>query len=335
MLFYSNQEHQPKRMTQTKYTFLLPAFKAQFFEEALRSIQNQTFSDFKVLVSDDCSPEPLKEIFDKFSEDIRFEYRRNETNIGGKNLVEHWNKLVNICNTDYLIMASDDDVYDPRFLEEIDKLSVKYPKISLLRTRVKRINTKGETIEEGNSYDEYADTLQFIKDLYKPGRIKCVANYVYKTKDLKKRKGFVDFPLAWYSDFYTAILMSEKGVATTAEILFGFRVSPISISYSKKNKKSYSLKMDATLKYADEMYNKISELKQIYIEKPEKNDIDLIMQRHKYDIYIMSLMLNPYLSFCKSLKAFFYLCIKGYVRGVRSGGYYWKIYFYGGKNNNK
>ena len=36
----------------TKYTFLLPAYKPNFLEEALRSIKDQTYSDFKVLVSD-------------------------------------------------------------------------------------------------------------------------------------------------------------------------------------------------------------------------------------------------------------------------------------------
>lgn len=47
----------------TKYTFLLPAYKPDFFEVALRSIKSQTYSDFKVLVSDDCSPHDLKSIY--------------------------------------------------------------------------------------------------------------------------------------------------------------------------------------------------------------------------------------------------------------------------------
>ena len=39
-----------------KYTFLLPAFKATYFREALESIKNQTYRDFKVIVSDDYEP---------------------------------------------------------------------------------------------------------------------------------------------------------------------------------------------------------------------------------------------------------------------------------------
>lgn len=72
----------------TKYTFLLPAFKPDFFEVALRSIKSQTLKNFKVLVSDDCSSHDLKSIYDKVcGDDVRFLYRRNEVNMGNNSLV--------------------------------------------------------------------------------------------------------------------------------------------------------------------------------------------------------------------------------------------------------
>ena len=52
-------------MNQIKYTFLLPAYKPDFLEVALRSIKSQTLKDFKVLVSDDCSPYNLKSVYNK------------------------------------------------------------------------------------------------------------------------------------------------------------------------------------------------------------------------------------------------------------------------------
>ena len=108
-----------------KYTFLLPAYKGRFLNEMLRSIQGQTYTDFKVIISDDCSPENLKIICEPYLQDSRFTYRCNQENMGSKSLVSHWNLLVDMCDTEYLIMASDDDVYEPQFLEEIDKLTVK------------------------------------------------------------------------------------------------------------------------------------------------------------------------------------------------------------------
>ena len=127
-------------MCKVKYTFLVPSYKASFLEEALLSIKNQTFKDFKVLISDDCSPEPLKPIYDKVcGGDSRFTFRRNKENMGGKSLVSHWNLLVDMCDTEYLIMASDDDVYEPNFLEKIDDLVIKYPQVDILRARARRV----------------------------------------------------------------------------------------------------------------------------------------------------------------------------------------------------
>ena len=103
-----------------KYTFLIPAYKAEFLHEALSSIQNQTYKNFSVIISNDKSPQDLQSIIFPFLSDERFSYRENTTNMGRNNLVSHWNLLVDLCNTEYLIMGSDDDVYDVHFLEEIE-----------------------------------------------------------------------------------------------------------------------------------------------------------------------------------------------------------------------
>lgn len=46
-----------------KYTFLIPAYKAEFLHEALSSIQNQTYKNFSVIISNDKSPQDLNLLF--------------------------------------------------------------------------------------------------------------------------------------------------------------------------------------------------------------------------------------------------------------------------------
>lgn len=259
-------------MKQTKYTFLLPAYKPDFFEEALRSIKKQTYMDFKVLVSDDCSPHDLKSIFDKVcGDDERFAYRRNEENMGGKNLVSHWNLLVDMCDTEYFILASDDDVYEPTFLEKVDELAQKYPEGDLIRARVKLIDENGELLEKEAIYEEIHTNLEFISQLYGNHYIKCIANFVFKTKVLKGNGGFVDFPLAWHSDSATVIMMSRNGVANTRNELFLFRKSEVNISYGKNSKQSSYRKIMATMLY-DAWFNKTLGLLVGNIEKTKFNE---------------------------------------------------------------
>ena len=221
----------------TKYTFLLPAYKPDFFEVALRSIETQTLKDFKVLVSDDCSPHDLKSIYNKVcGDDERFTYRRNEVNMGRKSLVSHWNLLVDMCDTEYLILASDDDVYEPTFLEEVDKLAKKYPKVDLIRARVKLINEQGNLLAKDAIYEEKLSAIEFISQLYGNHYIKCIANFVFKAKKLQVINGFKDFPLAWNSDSATVIEMSRNGIANTNKLLFSFRNSTVNISYGRNDK---------------------------------------------------------------------------------------------------
>lgn len=233
-------------MSDTKYTFLLPAYKAMFFAKALKSIKHQTFKDFKCLVSDDCSSEDLKSIFDEIvGDDSRFCFRRNDKNMGSKSLVSHWNLLVDMCDTEYLIMASDDDVYEPIFLEEIDCLTIKYQNVDLFRGRVKKINKNDELMEKDILLEEYQNQIEFLHSFFCLNIIKCVAHYVFKTDKLQKINGFLDLPLACGSDNATAILMSDNGVCNTSSIVFSFRSSGINIS----DQNNYAIRIEKTRAY--------------------------------------------------------------------------------------
>ena len=230
-----------------KYTFLLPAYKPNFLEEALVSIKEQTYTDFKVIVSDDCSPHDLKSIFEKTcGDDPRFVFRRNEKNMGGKSLVSHWNLLVNMCDTEYFIMASDDDVYESNFLMEADCLLKKYPEANLLRGRSRVIDGTGKVKMEEEVMDEWLDNLHFIHRIYQPDWAGGVASFVYRTSYLKKKGNFVDFPSAWFSDDVTNFLMANNGCCMTQEVTFRVRSSDYNISSQWGNPEDCRKKMIAT-----------------------------------------------------------------------------------------
>ena len=239
-----------------KYTFLLPTFKATYFREALESIKNQTYRDFKVIVSDDCSPEgkQLKQIYEAVA-DVRFTFRRNTENMGSKSLVSHWNLLVDLCDTDYLIMASDDDVYESTFLEEINRLVEKYPDCDLFRGRVQFIDDKGNTLNKDNLMPEYENNIEFLRSHFSDGNLKCIANHVFCTNILRDKGGFEETPLAWYSDQITAIKGSSNGCANTPNVVFNFRMSDQNISGRKPTKRVASLKAKATMQ-ADRWFSK-------------------------------------------------------------------------------
>ena len=233
-----------------KYNFLLPAYKPNYFKLALDSILNQTYTDFKLIILDDCSPYDIKSIVDEFN-DKRIVYQRNEVNLGGNNLVDCWNKLLLLADSEYVILASDDDVYEYNFLEVMDGLSNKHPKADLFRARVRAIDEEGKMIEKDALYEEYVDCLDFLKQKHYNSALRCIANYVFRLNTLRSKGGFVSFPLAWYSDDATVMMMSENGVVNTNDMLFNFRSSSVNISCRKLSHTDAYKKAMATIFFDD------------------------------------------------------------------------------------
>ena len=84
------------------FSILIPAYKGQYLGEALTSCIQQSFSDFEVIVVDDCSPYNLQSIVALYN-DGRIRYFRNENNIGAVNVVDNWNKCLALSKGDYII----------------------------------------------------------------------------------------------------------------------------------------------------------------------------------------------------------------------------------------
>lgn len=234
-----------------KYTFLLPAYKARYLRQALQSILAQTFPSFCILVSDDASPEPIKEIVDSLNDD-RIVYSRNEKNLGARNLVVHWNKILDKCTSEYVIVASDDDLYNPDFLLRMDELVHHYPDVDLLRAAAEIIDGEGKPVKSEIPGEAFLQMDGMIRHLLDPTSVLCVGNYIFRTSALKQSGGFVDLPLGWKSDSATVIALSANGVPCSGEVLFSFRMSDINISsQSGPNPEREKEKLRALLAFYD------------------------------------------------------------------------------------
>ena len=213
-----------------RYSFVLPAYKSDYLQDAIESILQQTLNDFELIIVDDASPYNLESIVKQYN-DQRIVFHRNEGNIGGKNLVMNWNKCIEYAKGEYVILASDDDIYSPFFLQQVDARIEEYPYVDIIRSRVNRKDSKGTITDIEQVYKPYMPFSEFVF-YWSKGVINCIANYVFKKKSLLNTGGFVDMPCAWFSDDITVVNMSINGIATTEDALFYFRTSDKSVSWT-------------------------------------------------------------------------------------------------------
>ena len=211
-----------------KFSFVMPSYKLRYMKLAVDSILRQSYEDFELVIINDASPEDIDALVGSYH-DPRIVYFKNDENMGGVDLVKNWNHCIGYAKGDYLILASDDDIYVEDFLLEIDNLINQYDDADLFRARVERIDCDGFVTDKDFIYPQYMSQADFIQ-FWSKGFINCISNYVFRREALLGKGGFIDFPFAWFSDDASVIQLSENGVVSSYNILFQFRTSEINIS---------------------------------------------------------------------------------------------------------
>lgn len=232
-----------------KYSFVLPAYKASFIREAIDSILRQTYSDFELIIVDDASPEELEPIVSDYN-DPRLTYYKNEQNIGGEDLVAQWNHSIGFAKGDYIILASDDDIYSKEYLANIDALVNFFPEVNVYRTLMRKIDIDGNSISEEATGIGPILTLESFLDSFSRGRLfSGIPQYTFKASALKNLGGFVNLPMGWFSDDVTVASLAINGIAISDKVLFSMRDSGINISTMRNSRASIEKKTDATIAY--------------------------------------------------------------------------------------
>lgn len=216
------------------FTIAIPAYKALFLEEAIRSILNQSYKSFELVIVDDCSHENLGKIVSKFG-DSRIRYYRNEKGFGAEHVVGNWNRCLEYSKGDYFICMGDDDKLKPDCLQNLADLINKYPDVDVCYSRTELIDEYSNVITVLDYRKERESVYEMIWNRWNGGSM-FVGNYCYKTSGLKDRGGFYDLPYAWGADAISAYEAAmATGIANTSDVGFQYRKNIHSISSSSQN----------------------------------------------------------------------------------------------------
>lgn len=107
---------------------LMPVYNtAQYLKEAMDSMLAQTFSDFELIVLNDCSPDNAEEILDSYI-DSRIVRYRGEKNRGLANVL---NVGMDMARGKYIARMDSDDISSPTRLETQVKYLEEHPEVDL------------------------------------------------------------------------------------------------------------------------------------------------------------------------------------------------------------
>lgn len=99
-----------------KVTVLIPNYNnAPFLKECLESIKNQTFTDFNVLIIDDCSTDNSVEIIENYHQ-IPIQLEKKEKNSG---IIDTLNIGLQLIDSKYILRMDGDDIMHPERIEKL------------------------------------------------------------------------------------------------------------------------------------------------------------------------------------------------------------------------
>ncbi|MGR9099756.1 MAG: glycosyltransferase family 2 protein [Gammaproteobacteria bacterium] len=117
----------------------LPVYNGEnFLAAAVDSILGQTYPDFELILSDNCSTDRTEEICRHYAlRDSRIRYIRNDRNLGAH---PNYNQTVNLATGEYFKWAAHDDLLSSEWLEKCVDLMDKNPDAVLCHSLVKIID---------------------------------------------------------------------------------------------------------------------------------------------------------------------------------------------------
>jgi glycosyltransferase involved in cell wall biosynthesis len=124
----------------------LPLYKgAKFLGEAIESVLAQTYSDFELLIGDDCSPDNSAEIMKEYaSRDKRIKVWTNETNLGHYG---NYNACIKRVSGKYVKLFAQDDILHPQMLERFVNVMEKNPNVTLINCTRAWMDEHGQPIK--------------------------------------------------------------------------------------------------------------------------------------------------------------------------------------------
>ena len=118
-------------MAAMKLTVGIPTYnRSGLLRQAIESVLAQTYTDFRLIVSDNASHDDTPDVVRSF-DDGRIEYARSETNIGA---IGNFNRLIELAESEFLILLPDDDVLYPDHLRTAVEVLERSQRIGLVHT---------------------------------------------------------------------------------------------------------------------------------------------------------------------------------------------------------
>lgn len=222
-----------------KVSVIIPNYNhAKYLPQRIESVLQQTYTDFEVIVLDDCSTDHSREIIQQYAGHPKIsQVLYNETNSGSTFI--QWKKGFELAKGEYIWIAESDDVAEKDFLETLMQGFELNSDVGIAFCDSIWINEEGAVIHlpSRETIDRVFIGNDFItSQLSKDNNIYNASMAVFKKELLDNVKDQKYLDLKYCGDWYFWVLLAEQcNVYKSCKLLNYFRRHELSVS-AKSNK---------------------------------------------------------------------------------------------------
>ena len=195
-----------------KIDILMATYNGErYLKEQIESILKQTYSNFRLIISDDCSTDSTRNILEEYHQkDNRIEIYYQDKNLG---YIKNFEFLLNKVENNFYMLADQDDIWISDKIEKSMK-KLEQEKADLVFCDLMLINQNGEKIAD-SFWKEKKFNKKIKKDKSKKGL--RLNNYITGCTILSKKEFLKEIlpipPNTKYliHDYWIAIILSLKG----------------------------------------------------------------------------------------------------------------------------
>lgn len=234
--------------------------QAEFLDEALQSVLDQTYQNWECIIVNDGSPDNTREIALKWVEkDGRFKYVEKEN----EGLSAARNTGIDNASGAYILPLDNDDKISPKYIEEAVKVFEDDPEVKL-------VYCKARLFGEKNKKWKLADYS--YRDMVLKNMIFC--SCLYRKKDFEKTGGYATYmSTAWEDwEFLIRFLDPDSKVVRLDGYHFFYRIKKSSMSDAADKRVNGDLYLELFKRHQDIYLQYINPIKNYreYIYKKEK-----------------------------------------------------------------
>jgi glycosyltransferase involved in cell wall biosynthesis len=205
-----------------KFSIILPVKNGgEYVKLCIASILNQRYSDFELLVLDNCSTDGTTE-WVRSIKDPRVKLFPSNNSLS---IEENWNRVLSIPKSEFMTLIGHDDLLANDYLETMNEMVRSNPNASLFQTHFDYIDANGKLIRHCKPMKETEEAITLLEDFLQNKIDVMGTGFLMRSADYNSLGGIPPYPNLLFADFELWIKLTKLSfLAVSPKTCFSFRL---------------------------------------------------------------------------------------------------------------